>query len=594
MIDTIRKLNFLLTAHERRQLLLLFLLMLVGAMLEVASVGAIPLFVAAVNDPARLYALPVVGELARGLEAVSPQQLMIGLGVGLAGLFAVKNGYLALLTHLQARFSAGRQASISTRLFRAYLFSPYPFHLQRNSAELLRNVDNEARIIGNAMFQVVSLTLELCVLLLLLIVLLAVAPAMTTAVGVTFGATTYAFQRFARRRTDVKAAIEQRYQAEAIKALNEGFGGIKDVKVLGREQYFADAYARKTSERAQAGTHRVVLSTLPRFFLETLGPLAMVGAALALYLSGRPPEVIVPMLTLLAVAVVRLMPSFQRIAYGLTMLRWGNTSLGVVHADLCALERHVRDEETADTTAAPAAWNEIAFETVTYAYPGGSSPAVAALSLRIRRGDVVGFVGASGAGKSTLVDLLLGLLTPTGGRVLVGGRSIAEDVRGWQRQIGYIPQHIFLTDDTIKRNVAFGVPDEEIDEDAVWRSLEGAHLGQFLRSLPAGLETVVGERGVRLSGGQRQRIGIARAVYHNPAVLVMDEATSALDHRTEAHIVDALERLRGRHTLVIVAHRMSTVRRCDTLFVLSDGRLVATGGYDELRESNQDFRAISA
>lgn len=595
MLTTLRQLNYLLTPRARRGAAGLFCLMLVGAVLDIVGLGAIPVFVVAVSKPERMRDLPFVGHLLRGVALPSQRTLIVGLGLGLTALFVVKNSYLALLTHLQARFAAQRQASISTRLFRAYLHAPYTFHLQRNSAELHRNTDHEAKNIATAMFQLVSLMLELFVLTLLLGGLLVVAPVVTAVTGILFGGSTVLFHRATRRQMTAMAAREQWHQAEEIKVVQHALGGIKDVKVLGREHYFLDTFARSATARAQAGGYRTLFSSLPRFFLETMGPLSMVGVTLILLLQGHRPEIILSTLTLLAVTVVRLLPSFQRIAYGLSTLRWGETSLHVVHADLRELEG-VAEARTQASCAGgvPPAWASIAFERVGFTYAGSPTPAIADVSLSISCGSVIGIVGASGAGKSTLVDLLLGLLTPTRGRILVGGVDVQTDLRSWQRQIGYIPQHIYLTDDTIRRNIAFGLLDAEIDDAAIARAIEAAQLTEFIASLPAGHETVVGELGVRLSGGQRQRIGIARALYHDPPVLVMDEATSALDHRTERRIVESLEALRGRHTLVIIAHRMSTVRHCDALFMLKEGRLVASGAFEDLRATSQDFRAISA
>jgi ATP-binding cassette subfamily C protein len=320
----------------------------------------------------------------------------------------------------------------------------------------------------------------------------------------------------------------------------------------------------------------------------------MLSVSALLVAQDRPLEAIIPTLTLLAVAVVRLLPSFQKVTANVNALKWGEKALNVVYEDLEKLDAWEREflarQQNADTLTLE---HTIEIEGLTYQYPGQEDHALRDVSLTIPKYASVGFVGPSGAGKTTIVDVLLGLLEPTAGRVLVDGEDIQERLPTWQRKIGYIPQSIYLTDDTVRRNAAFGMKEEEIEDEAVWRALEAAQLRELVESLPEGLDTMVGERGVRLSGGQRQRIGIARALYHNPEVLVMDEATSALDNQTERLFVEALEQLQGGHTLVVIAHRLSTVRNCDTLFMLDEGRLVAEGSYDELMARSEVFRRMA-
>jgi ATP-binding cassette subfamily C protein len=287
--------------------------------------------------------------------------------------------------------------------------------------------------------------------------------------------------------------------------------------------------------------------------------------------QGRPPTEIVPTLALLAVAVVRMLPSFNRITGAVTMVRFGQFAVGVVHEDLRLLDhRGVADP------AAPLAFHEaIRLEDVTYQYPGAAMPSLRGVSLEIPKGTVVGFVGSTGSGKTTLVDVILGLLGPTDGRVLVDGRDLRGHEAAWQMQAGYVPQDVYLADDTLRRNIAFGLPDAEVNEDAIWRAVDAAQVREFVARLPLGLDTVVGERGVRLSGGQRQRVGIARALYHDPEVLVLDEATSALDHDTERAVMDAVEHLRGSRTILLIAHRFSTVQGCDRVIEVARGRVGA-------------------
>ena len=515
--------------------------------------------------------------------------------LGLIAVFLVKNVYLAFLAYIQARYNSGRRVAISNRLFRAYLRSPYTFHLQRNTAELLRNTNSESgSIIGGVMMPVMNLVMEALVLDL----------RVRAAGGRRAGRDT---RRLRRDRDDhgrvlpghadkieAYAKEEQRHRKLSVQAVNQGLGGFKDARILGREGFFLQSYAESAWFQAEAERFKAVIGALPRLFLETIAVAGMLGVSALLVAQDRPLESIIPTLTLLGVAVVRLMPSFQKITANINSLKWGEKALDAVYDDLVELEAQDREVQERLTSRAPLPFErEIRVDRLSYQYPGQEDLALRDVSLAIPKDASVGFVGPSGAGKTTIVDVLLGLLDPTEGRVLVDGVDVQERLPAWQRKIGYIPQSIYLTDDTVRGNVAFGMADDEIDDDAVWAALEAAQLRDMVEALPEGLDTTVGERGVRLSGGQRQRIGIARALYHNPEVLVMDEATSALDNQTERQFVEALEQLQGSHTLVVIAHRLSTVRNCDRLFMLDEGRLVAEGSYDELLATSEAFRRMA-
>ncbi len=365
-----------------------------------------------------------------------------------------------------------------------------------------------------------------------------------------------------------------------MQAVNQGLGGFKDARILGREGFFLESYSGEhvvpgRGRAVQGGDRRRSPGSSSR---RSRWPACSASRPSSWPRTG-PLESIIPTLTLLGVAIVRLMPSFQKVAGNVNSLKWGEQALDAVYDDLAELEpSRSASPALGSRPGRPLAFErEIRFDRLSYQYPGQEDHALRDVSLAIPKDASVGFVGPSGAGKTTIVDVLLGLLDPTEGRVLVDGVDIQERMVAWQRKIGYIPQSIYLTDDSVRGNVAFGMGDDEIDDDAVWAALEAAQLRDMVEGLPDGLDTMVGERGVRLSGGQRQRIGIARALYHNPEVLVMDEATSALDNQTERQFVEALERLQGSHTLVVIAHRLSTVRNCDTLFMLDEGRLVARG-----------------
>lgn len=595
MRDLFAQLSYLFNRREKRNAGVLFALMILGAVFEVVGVGAIPAFISVIAMPERLLEMPRVRWVYDALGLTSAREMVIWGAGALMTFFVLKNLYLVGLEYLRTRFSVGRQVLISNRLFRAYLHSPYSFHLQRNTAELLRNTSSEAaNITGGVLLPLMAITMEVLTLVFVFGLLFAVEPVVSLVAFAVLGGVVYAFYRATRTTIDHYAKEEQHHRQLTVQAVNQGLGGFKDTRVLGREGFFLDAYARSAWFNARATQFRAIIGALPRLFLETVAVAGLLGASVLLMLQDRPLETIIPSLALLAVALVRMMPAFQKIQANVSAIQWGRRSLAVVYADLVDLEAREAEVAARLRAGGPLAFeHELAVEGLSFRYEGQAGDALADVELTIPKNASVGFVGPSGAGKTTLVDVLLGLLTPTAGRVTVDGVDIQTRLPAWQRRIGYIPQSIFLTDDTIRRNVAFGMDDAEIDDAAVRDALGAAQLLAFVEALPEGLDTHVGERGVRLSGGQRQRIGIARALYHRPAVLVMDEATSALDTQTERQFVEALEALHGEHTVVVIAHRLSTVRRCDRLFLLDGGRVAAEGTYDELLATNETFRAMA-
>ena len=592
MRKVLRQLSYVLSRREKRNGILLLILMMVGALLEVVGVGAIPAFIASISVPDKLLEIDAVAKVYATLGVGSPEEMVLWAAGGLILVFALKNAYLAFLAYARARYSSHREVSIANRLFRAYMDAPYTFHLQRNTAELLRNTNTEARAsVGGVIVPLLSIVMEAMVLVFILALLISIEPAITLIIFAVFGFLTYAFWRFTRVKISKYAQQEVDHNSLAIKAVNQGLGGFKDARVLSRERFFVDLYSESTALKAIANQYKTFVQSLPRLFLETVAILGLLGIAVVFIAQDRDLDAIVPTLALIAVAVVRLMPSFTKISNNVSSLQWGTKSLSVVYSDLSLLDPNKngipRDNDQFFFES------EIHLDALRYAYPGQNGYALEDVSLTIPKNASVGFVGPSGSGKTTIVDVILGLLPPGSGRVMVDGTDIHDHLRAWQRKIGYIPQQIYLTDDSVRRNVAFGQEDDNIDDNAVWAALEAAQLRELVEGFPEGLDAFVGERGVRLSGGQRQRIGIARALYHQPEVLIMDEATSALDNQTERQFVEALERLQGNHTMIVIAHRLSTVQGCDRLFMLDQGRLVADGTYEDLLARSEDFRQMA-
>jgi ATP-binding cassette, subfamily B, bacterial PglK len=565
----------ILTAAHRRSAGVLFALTLLGTGLETLGIGLVVPAIGLLTTRSVAQSMPSLQPWLSGLTA---RELVVACMLSLVAIYGVKTVFLGLLAWRQSKFAFAVQTSVSERLFVGYLRQPWPFHLERNSAELLRNVTTEVTNLNNVVQSVVALVTESCVVAAIAVLLIVVEPLGTSVVISTLGVAAWSFHHATRSRIERWGEARQVHDGLRILHVQQGLGGVKDVKLLGREGEFLAQYHRQNAGVARVGARQATLQALPRLWLELLAVAGLAGLVLIMMGRGKPLEALLPTIALFAAAAFRLMPSIIRIMNAFQVMRYYAPSVATIDDEL----------RLADAMPAPTPHDRLPFQrtieldAVTFQYATAHAPALSHVSLAIPRGTSAGFVGGSGAGKSTLVDVVLGLLTPQSGRVLVDGVDVQENLRGWQDQMGYVPQSIFLTDDTLRRNVAFGIPDDQIDDVAVARAIRSARLHDFVDSLPAGLETRVGERGVQLSGGQRQRVGIARALYHDPPVLVLDEATSALDSATEAGVMEAVTALQGTKTLLIVAHRLSTVAHCDRLFRLEQGGVVAQGTVEDV------------
>lgn len=572
-MTTIQKLWQLLTPLQHRASIVLLGLMLVGMVLETLSIGLVIPALALMTESSPVLKYPVLAPWLEALGNPGREQLIVSGMLLLVAVYAVKALFLAYFAWRQMRFVFEVRSDLSQRLFEGYLHQPYTFHLQRNSAQLIRNVTNE---VGGVVFVVrqclVSAT-EILVLFGISLLLLAFEPVGALLVVSVLAAAGWGFNRLTRSRISRWGEARLHHEGLRIQHLQQGLGGAKDVKLLGREHDFIHQFHSHNSRSARVEGLQATLQTLPRLWLELLAVVGLAALVLTMIWQGKQLETLLPTLGLFAAAAFRLLPLVSRILGAVQSTRFQLPAINALHDEFALF-----DVDRPAPRFQPLEFNDtLHLEQVCFQYPSSASPTLYNVSLTIRRGTTVGFIGGSGAGKSTLVDILLGLLAPVSGAVKVDGVDIQCNIRGWQDQIGYVPQVIFLTDDTLRRNIAFGLPSDQIDEAAVWCALRAAQLESFVNGLPQGLDTLVGERGVRLSGGQRQRIGIARALYHDPAVLVLDEASSSLDVATEHEVMQAVLALHGAKTLILVAHRLSTVRHCDWLYRLEHGRLVQEG-----------------
>lgn len=564
----------ILTPTERRGALVLLALMVVGMFLETLGIGLIVPAVALIVDANGTRQFPALEGWLGSLTA-RPREEVVLLGlVGLLLVYLLKNVFLVFLTWRQNRYTYGVRARVADDLFYRYLAQPYSFHLGRNSAQAIRNITVDTELFATrVVLPMLTVTTEALVVAGITALLLIVEPLGTLLGGGFLGGTGYVFHRMTRVRIGRWGRERQYHDGLRIQHVQQALGGVKEVKLLGLERAFLDSFAPHNHASARFAELRQTLNRVPRMVFEVLAVLGLVILVAFMQAQGAGVRAVGPTVAMFAAAAFRLLPSSNRIVSALQDLRFGAPVVGMLRSEL---ELPMPEGETASnrTTLGRSSFTEaLVAENVQFHYDGTTEPAIRNVSLSIRPGETIGIIGPSGAGKSTLVDLLIGLLEPTTGAVTLDGRDVGQRA-GCRDIIGYVPQSIFLTDESLRKNIAFGVPEDEIDTDAVLRALREAQLDEFVANLPQGLDTKVGERGVRLSGGQRQRIGLARALYRDPAILVLDEATSALDVDTERDVMRAVRGFHGRKTVIIISHRLATVSGCDRLLSVRDGEVV--------------------
>jgi ABC-type multidrug transport system fused ATPase/permease subunit len=595
VIKTYRDMLSLFDAREQRDFWLLTALMIFVALVEVAGLSALFVLLQVLADPAFIQANPALRGFQDLLNYDSLFSFQIALSLTVTavvfiGLIIKASGSYALI-----RFSAMRGYTISSRLLGAYLHHPYAWFLARNSAEIGKNVLNETdslvgRVIGPALRLIANAFLVLAIVGFLIVV----DPLVTVLSGALLGGS-YALI-YLRLRDRLRRAGEEVMQAfgERFRISQEAVGGIKDVKLLALEDSYMEIYAGVARRSARASSAIQIMSELPRFALEaiTFGTLLVVIFVLLLRNDGNISDA-VPTLGVFAFSVMRLLPALQQIYHGLASIHGCKAVLEGLADDYAEARRVPRPlSQVRDRLPLH---RDLELSKVSFEYPTAGRLALSSLNLRIPARTTVGIVGGTGAGKTTLVDVVLGLLIPDAGEVRVDGVSLTlENRRNWQQSLGYVPQSIFLADDSIAANIAFGIPASQIDYVAVERAARIASLHDFVCSeLPDGYATRVGERGVRLSGGQRQRIGIARALYRDPSLLIMDEATSALDNITEQIVMEAVQSIGKDKTIILIAHRLTTVKACDIIYLMERGRLAAQGNFEELVAANETFRRMA-
>ena len=579
-----------LRPRRRLQFGLLMGLMLVSAFVEVVSLGAVLPFLGILIEPERVFKHPIVADLTQAIGITSSNQLVLPLTTVFAAAALLTGAIRMLLLWFSNRLAHACGMDLSLEVYRRTLYQPYRVHVARNSSAVLSGIGKVGASVG-ILYQLMTLSSAAVLMVSIMLVLGAIDFGVAVTAAIVLGASYGLITWISRRRLRRNSQLIAHEQTQVVKALHEGLGGIRDVLLDGTQSVYCDIYREAELPLQRALGNNSFIGQSPRFAMEAVGMLLI--AALAYGLSQQPGGIAtaLPILGALALGAQRLLPALQQFFSAWAGIAGNHALLD----DAIALLDQPLPAELLQPAPAPLFFKDsIRFENVYFSYADGSPWVLEGLSLIIPKGARVGFVGSTGSGKSTTLDLLMGLLMPTKGEVLVDGQPIIGNrLRAWQRSIAHVPQSIYLADTTLAENIAFGVLPNAIDLDRVQQAARQAQIANYIESSPEGYQAFVGERGIRLSGGQRQRIGIARALYKQARVLVFDEATSALDNITEQSVMDAIDDLNRDLTILIVAHRLTTLRRCDIIVELQMGRVVAQGTYEELLQSSASFRTMA-
>lgn len=570
----ISMLRYIFDRRDKWRIAVLLAAIVIGSFLELMGVMVFMPFVDIIADQSRIETTWYMRGIYQFFGFTSHKGFMVALTVFIIAIYLIKNVYLVLEKSYIFKFSYNTQMKLSIRLLGTYMKEPYTFHLNNNIATLQRSLQEDTSRFMQVVMYSLELVAELAVCGVLVTYLMVVSKSMTIIVLGLLVVFVGLFLLTTRKYSRKLGLDNQRYQGKLFQWMNQALGGIKEIKILGRESYFTDEFQGYYKKYAKGLWIARTISILPKYTVETVAMTGILIAIIVKLLFGEADMIYyVSQLAAFAVAAMRLMPSVGRINEHATNMIYALPSVELIYRDLRAVEEYIgiQDSEVKED------WklrDAIQVEDVTYYYPNTEEAVIDGAAIRIEKGKTVAFIGSTGSGKTTMVDIILGLLTPQKGTVMADHINVHEKPKTFHAQVGYIPQVIYLSDDTIRNNIAFGVREDEIDEAAVTAAMEKAQLAEFIESLPLGLDTIVGDRGVRLSGGQRQRIGIARALYHDPEILVLDEATSALDNETESAVMEAIENLQGMKTMIIIAHRLTTIRNVDTIYEVEKGKIV--------------------
>ena len=586
MRNLLSKVNYIFDKKQKLQSVLLCIGLFVGALLELVGVSFITQLVTLISNPEKIHSNEIMQYCYDFFNMTSDRQFFLFVVIALIFVYLIKNLYLLWINYVQYTFVFNNQLRLSGRLIDCYLKKPYTYHLDNNSAEMVRNVMLDSERFFQMLLSIFLTLSDILVSALLCVFLLIVDPVITTSVVAILAVFTGLYLILFKGKAKKYGKTNQIYDGKMHQSINQALGAVKDIKILHREKYFADSFLAYGKKKMTAVRNNNVLGQFPKYLIETV----CIGTVLLVLVfkiyKGEDLNTMIPQLAAFAIAAFKLLPSVSKINNYANLIVFLKPSVDLIYRDIKDTEDMV-NYEIADESGNIIEINDdgsqnkdtcyvadkISINNIVYRYPHTDRDVLNGISFEIPLGKSIGFIGESGSGKSTLADVILGILTPTSGTVMYGNMDVHKHPLKWSKKLAYIPQSIFLCDDTIRNNVAFGIDEDKIDDEKVWKALREAQLEQFVKSQPDGLDSMVGERGVRISGGQRQRIGIARALYDNPEILVLDEATSALDTGTESAVMEAIDKLSGTMTLIIIAHRLTTIKNCDYVYKVENGNI---------------------
>lgn len=582
------KVRLLLTNKQIKQLIILLLLILIGVLFEMIGIGLIIPIIVAILDPKFLDKYPEIGSVIEKIIEPTYENIIIYGMLTLLLFYLVKTAYLVYLSYRQGVVIYNIKEEISRRLFVGYMYMPYPFYIAYNSAQLIRNLTTEVGFFTVVLRAGSTLIVDGMVLIGVAAILLYIEPLGTLIVSIIIGGSAIVFQYITKGSLLKYGELRQYHEGKRLQRIQQGISSVKDVRILSREKEFIDSFNNSNVTGIRAERFQFILASIPRLWLEFVVIIGLAVLLFVLLLNESGADSITLILGVYAIAIFRLLPSVNRLLAAVQQLRYCRPSVNVIAKEISLIKHKEavlnKKQDVVSKTQRINLEKRISICDLTFFHNGAKKPVLDNINISITRGHCIGIVGGSGAGKSTLIDVILGLLTPTDGYIRIDGVDIHNNLNEWQQKIGYVSQHIYLTDDSLCRNIAFGLPESEIDNNAVNQAIDAAQLREVIDGLPKGMETLVGEHGVRLSGGQRQRVGVARALYHNPEVLIFDEATSALDHDTESEIMQTIKSLHGDKTIIIISHRENTLLDCNYIYRMECGKIIDKGSYKEVIE----------
>lgn len=567
MIKTLNKINFLITKRQRKGLVILTLLLFAGMILEIFGLGILIPVISTLMDPEMIDKSPFILSIKNLFNDFSHQKFILFFLVTTLLIYTIKTIFLVFLTHKQNRFLNNTVAYISNNLFSVYLNQPYEFHIKRNSSELIKNLQVEINLLSAFLQSLITVFIEGGFMLSIIATLIYVEPLGALFIGLIYGLLSVFFLQFTKKKINQWGEFRQKLDNQVSKIALEGIGGIKEIIILGKASFFLDEFSKKNYLKSRINSNQSTISQIPRFYFELISIIGLVTFILFLLFIGKDLTIIITTLGVFVAATFRMIPSLNRIIAASQSLKYYNSSLDVIYNEIKGFT-----EVNFNHLDEPDFKNKIELKNIHFNF-NNSYKILNGINLTIRKGKTIGIIGESGSGKSTLIDLILGLHMPTSGEILIDSVPNIQMSQSWRNKIGYVPQTIYLTDDTIENNIAFGLPNNKIDKARVIKVINLVQLEKFITNLELGLRTRVGERGIQLSGGQKQRIGIARALYNDPYILILDEASSALDNKTEKDVMKSVDNLKGEKTVIIITHRLENLKKCDVIYRLLDGRV---------------------